>query len=250
MSPLVAPVLGIVAHVVHYTLVLGGAVVVVALLASARPGRRPVAVTPHERRVEQLRVAVAAGDLTSLTPPVAVAPEPRPAPVAPAHGSTAIVVAVISSAAAAGVHAAAGPVHFREGLLIGTFFVVSALAQLAWSLLLLARGPDRALLWAGLLGNAAIVALWAWTRTVGLPGLVEVEPVGSWDLAASSWEVVIVGSCAVALSGELARGARGLVERVDLVDLVGMGQWSAASRAWLIGSVLVMVGLTLTGAPA
>ncbi len=243
MTPLVAPVLGVLAHVVHYTLVLGGAVVVVALLASSRPGRaRPV--TAHDRRVEQLRVAVAAGDLGAAPPPVTgEAPDVLRARTLalPGRDSTAIVVALISSAAAAGVHAAAGPIHFREGLLIGSFFVVSALAQLAWSMLLLTRGADRALLWAGLVGNAAIVVLWALTRTVGLPGLVEVEPVGSWDVAASAWELVIVGSCAVALSGEFVRGARGMLDMV---------RWSTASRAWLVGSVLVMVALTLTGAPA
>jgi hypothetical protein len=31
---------------------------------------------------------------------------------------------------------------------------------------------------------------------------------------------------------------------------VDMVRWSAVSRAWLVGSVLVMVALTLTGAPA
>ena len=158
-----APVLGVLAHVVHYTLVLGGAVVVVVLLASARPGRARPAVTPHDKRVEELRVAVASGDLALAPAPAAVSTPPghlaAPRDVAP--GSTAVVVAIVSSAAAAGVHAAAGPVHFRVGLLVGGFFVVSALAQLAWSMLMLLRGPDRTLLWTGLVGNAAIIALWA-----------------------------------------------------------------------------------------
>ena len=200
VTVLVAPVLGALAHVVHYTLVLGGAVVVVVLLVSARPGRARQVVTSHDRRVEELRVTVAAGELATAPPAAVATPAPvLPAPAsASASGSTAVVVAVVSSAAAAGVHAAAGPVHFRVGLLVGGFFVLSALAQLAWSMALLLRGPNRTLLWLGLVGNSAVIALWLVTRTVGLPfakalGLEGVEPVGSWDVAASAWEAVVVG---------------------------------------------------------
>jgi hypothetical protein len=253
VTVLVAPVLGVLAHVVHYTLVLGGAAVVVVLLVSARPGRARQATTSHDRRIADLRVAAAAGALAAPPTVVATLGPNDPAPLRdPSQAPTAVVVAMVSSAAAAGVHAAAGPVHFRVGLLVGAFFVLSALAQLAWTMALLLRGPDRTLLWLGLVGNAAVIALWVVTRTVGLPfstalGLEGVEPVGSWDVAASAWEAVVVGCCAVVLSGswnrsgEFARGSRAVVDMV---------RWSPASRAWLVGSVVVMVALTLTGAPA
>jgi len=249
VTVLVTPVLGVLAHVVHYTLIVGGTVVVALLLFSARPGRKRLAGNAHDPRVVELRAAAAAGRLASVgapTPPVAERdPVPSPVPQArevTADDATVLLIALVSSAAAAGVHAAAGPVHFREGLLIGGFFVVSALAQLAWSMVLMVQGPDRRLLWAGLLGNAAVVLLWAVTRTVGLPfGLVAVEAVGTWDLAATAWEVVIVGCCALALSRGFARGTHGLLDMV---------RWSAGARIWLVGSVVVMVLLTFTGAPA
>ena len=253
MTVLAAPVLGVLAHVVHYTLVLGGAAVVVGLLVSARPGRARLAVTSHDKRVEDLHVAVAAGALAAppRTPATSAPVDPMWSHD-PSPASTAVVVAVVSSAAAAGVHAAAGPVHFRVGLLVGGFFVLSAVAQLAWSMALLLRGPDRTMLRLGLVGNAGVIALWAVTRTVGLPfatalGLEGVEPVGSWDLAASGWEAVVVGCCAVALSGSRKRSGAFPRGRRGVVDMV---RWSAASRAWLVGSVVVMVALTLTGAPA
>ena len=47
---------------------------------------------------------------------------------------------------------------------------------------------------------SSIVALWVYTRMVGVPfGLGEREPVGPWDLAAGAWELVTVGACVLLL---------------------------------------------------
>ena len=202
----------------------------VALLVSSRPARDP--------RVMALRAAAQDGRLGSVPPPPST-------PAAPVR-TTGALVAVVSSTAAAGVHAAAGPGHFAEGPLVGGFFVVAALAQLAWAVLVLRRGLAPGLSWAGVVGNLAVVALWVVTRTVGLPvGPVEVEPVGAWDVAATVWELAVVAGCAAAGSPE-----RRTAFRPGAGALTGTVPWSATARAWLVGSVLVLVALAFTGAPA
>ena len=81
-----------------------------------------------------------------------------------------------------------GPSHFSEGFLLGLFFAVSAMAQLGWASLALTSG-GALLLRVGVLVNLGCVALWAVTRTLGLPfGLIPgPEAVGAWDVATVVW---------------------------------------------------------------
>lgn len=224
------------AHAIHYTLLFGGLAFVVALLLASRPGAaRSVPVTRHEARMAALRQAADLGRLG----------RPLDAPDLPAEDlatvPAAFPVAVVSSVAAAGVHAVATPAHVQEGVLIGLFFVLAALAQLVWALLAVSIGPRRDLLWSGVVGNAGIVVLWVYTRTVGVPfGLGEREPVGPWDLAASGWEIVAVGACLMLL----ARPAE--VSRRTALDV---HRWSTGARGWLLGSVVALGVLTLVGLP-
>ena len=81
------------------------------------------------------------------------------------------------------IHAIVSPDHFAEWWGYGLFFVVAAFAQVAYGAIPLFRrmvedvgilegwpaGRVRAFLWAGILGNVAIIALWLVTRTVGIP---------------------------------------------------------------------------------
>jgi hypothetical protein len=115
-----------------------------------------------------------------------------------------VVTAGLLSAGAAAIHFAVIGGHFEEWWGFGLFFVLSGLAQLAWSLLAAVR-PTKALFWLGVLGNAAIVALWIVTRTAGTlagPDPHTPEPVGLADTVATGFEVAIVaGALWLAISG-------------------------------------------------
>jgi len=217
-------------HAVHYALVIGG-LLGVALLLLPRLAGRAAPRTPQEQRIADLRYTAAVGLLGTG---VLVA-QPRPIRRARPVSELWLPVAVTGSATAAGVHAAVGPAHLQEGLLVGGFFVVSSLGQLAWAALAL-RGCTRALLHVGAAGNLAIVALWVVTRTVGLP-LTGTEAVGPWDLTAVVAEAAVVAACL----HQLSTGA-------DESAVAPWGRWSWISRAWLVASAVALGLLTVTGA--
>ena len=105
-----------------------------------------------------------------------------------------LTLAVVLSTAAGVVHLAVMPAHFREFWLFGAFFLVVALLQLLWGALVAWRASRRLLL-AGVVGNAAIVLLWALSRSVGLP--VGPEPwtpegVGLLDVLSTLYELAVV----------------------------------------------------------
>lgn len=237
------------AHGIHYTLLVGGVgglgVLLLPQLFSRSGLLAPVAPRNDlERRIELLRTNLAEGSL-STGPPAATlvrrAPTPAPEPTespADSHTSLLLPLAVVSSLAAAGVHAAVGPAHFAEGTLIGLFFAFAALLQLAWvALVVLGTGPR--LLLAGVVGNLSLVALWAATRTVGFPGVLPgPEEVGPWDVACGLWELTVAAACLTLLG----RGTR--------VRLEGWPGWHPAARGWFVGSVLLLALLSASGARA
>ncbi|MES2155492.1 MAG: hypothetical protein V4510_10190 [bacterium] len=110
------------------------------------------------------------------------------------------------SIAAAGIHGGVAPQHFAEWWGYGAFFLVAGVCQGLLGLLLVTRGIEspawpwerarRPVYLAGILGNLAILALWAVTRTIGIPafgpGAGEVEPVTTVDAAATLVEAVLV----------------------------------------------------------
>jgi hypothetical protein len=105
-----------------------------------------------------------------------------------------VLPVALLSAGAAAIHFAAAGSHFQEWWAFGVFFVGSGVAQLAWALVAV-RSPSPAVWRAGMLGNAAIVALWILTRTVGAPvgpDAYTPEPVGVPDAVASGLELAIV----------------------------------------------------------
>ncbi|MEY2403746.1 MAG: hypothetical protein QOD38_1297, partial [Acidimicrobiaceae bacterium] len=91
--------------------------------------------------------------------------------------SAAMRTAMVLSAGAAVVHVAVCPEHVREAALYGAFFAAAASAQLGWAAgALLKRWAWLPVV--GLVGNVAMIGLWAVTRTVGVPlgpGAGEVE---------------------------------------------------------------------------
>jgi hypothetical protein len=227
------------AHAVHYAVVLGGVLGLALLLLPHALERLRVDSAParsaHEDRVLRLRELAVAGRLAEAgaTLTGATLTDARPvrelAPPASA-ASAALPVALVSSAAAAGVHAAVGPAHLTDQPLVGMFFLACAAAQLGWTALFLAR-PSQALLRAGVVGNAALVTLWAVSRLSGS------EPVGPWGLAATGWEVAVVVAC-VALNAPAGLRAAGWLD------------WPGLARGWTACSVLVLGLLSLSGAGA
>lgn len=115
------------------------------------------------------------------------------------------------SLAAALLHFLVMPEHFAEWWGYGVFFLVAAVAQTGFAIVVLRRPADCRLLWAGVLGNLAIIALWAWTRTVGIPPVGphagEVEAVGAIDVASKITEALLIAGLVLLLRDE-ARPSR------------------------------------------
>jgi hypothetical protein len=88
-----------------------------------------------------------------------------------------------------------GPEHLDEWWGYGLFFIASAVFQ-AGSAVAIVRRPTRALLTLGIVANLAIIVLWAWTRTIGIPlfgpHAGEVEPVGAIDVVSKLAEAGVV----------------------------------------------------------
>lgn len=105
------------------------------------------------------------------------------------------------SGAAATVHFAVISEHVEEFWLFGVFFVLAALAQALFAVLVVER-PSRVVYLAGAVGNAAIVVLWVVSRTVGVPvgpNGGEAETVGAADVVTTLLELILVGGCVASL---------------------------------------------------
>jgi hypothetical protein len=129
----------------------------------------------------------------------------------PRHGFAWPVPAVYStlavmSLASAGIHFAVMGDHFNEYFLFGLFFSVVAWLQALWALGVVVA-PTRALLAAGLLGNAVVAVVWVFSRTSGLPIGPEAwtpEPASFLDVLSTVLEVGIV----IVIAALLRRGGR------------------------------------------
>jgi hypothetical protein len=100
-------------------------------------------------------------------------------------------LAIGLSMLAATVHAWLAPGHFDQAWWLGAGFAGSAAVQTGWALAALSGPPPR---W-GLICNLVFVAVWAVSRTVGLPGL-PVEPVGVLDVLTVGAELSLCGMLA------------------------------------------------------
>jgi hypothetical protein len=263
---------GVAAHGIHYAVVGGGVLGLVALLTPRFLAASEAPRDEHEARVHALRSTLAqrehappdqaqpdqaqpdhappgpglaTGNLaaTDLDPSEVAAQQNwlRPAPVLTTAQRVLLPLAVVSSAAAAGVHAAVGPAHLRESLLFGAFFASSALLQLLWAGMA-AVHSSRRLLVVGAVGNLAVIGLWAVTRTLGLPfGLLpRPEAVGPWDVACAGWELVVVCSCIAILQSRQPLPTR----------LVDWRHWHPALPTYVAASVLLLIALSVSGAGA
>lgn len=230
------------AHAVHYAVLGVGFLGLFALLGPQLVGGRREVSAPddHARRVRALADQISVGRLGAT-----MMPPPQPAAAAAPLtvdliGTRYLPIAVVSSAAAAGVHAAVGPAHFGEGLVFGLFFAAAALAQVGWALVMALR-PSRRLLIAAVAGNTAILLLWLVTRTIGLPGLLpEPEAMGLWDLSCGVFEVAVIVTAARILRRGPGIGLR----------LTRWSDWEPFARGWTLVAASALPVLALTGVGA
>lgn len=113
----------------------------------------------------------------------------------PIEAKMLISAAAALSIVAGYIHVVVMPTHFKEWWGYGTFFLTVAIAQVLYGGVLLVRS-QHSLLVAGIVGNLALIALWLWTRMIGIPlvgpGAGEREAVESIDLVSKAVEVALV----------------------------------------------------------
>jgi hypothetical protein len=123
--------------------------------------------------------------------------------------SLCVALAWISAA----THAAATVEHVSEYVPFAIAFAVLTVLQVAWGAWALTR-PTVGLLLAGAAGSLAVCAVWALSRTTGLPigpEAGEPEAIGALDLVATGTEIALVAVVAwVYVAAARTRGrARG-----------------------------------------
>ncbi len=104
---------------------------------------------------------------------------------------------------AAVVHLAVVPEHLADWSAAGVFFVLLAVAEVGVALLVL-RQPNRAVVWLVALASVGPLALWAWSRAVGLPFGPEAgvaEAVGPADVAACFLTLTSLAAAVALLAG-------------------------------------------------
>ena len=113
----------------------------------------------------------------------------------------------ILSVATAVIHFATAGQHFQQYWLFGVFMLGAGWLQLLWAAAAAAL-PSRPLLWAGMILDTGVVAVYVVTRTAGDlvgPTAHTVEPVGFGDLLCTVFEVIVAAGCAWLL---IARAGR------------------------------------------
>jgi hypothetical protein len=123
------------------------------------------------------------------------------------------------------IHVGAGVDHFHEFPLYTVVFCLLAVAQMTWAAMLLRR-PSRRVLILGCAMQAAIVGLWALSRTVGVPIAPRAwvpEQIGAADLVETVGEcmtVIAVLSIVLASRSALVRAASERMAPVLLLVLL------------------------------
>src|SRR6516164_3258293 len=105
------------------------------------------------------------------------------------------------SVGAAAIHFAVTFEHFNSYVLYGVFFLIIAWAQMIWAAVAVWRLP-RWWLWLGIVGNAAVVAMYLASRTTGLPfgpDKGHTEQFGALDVVSALLELALIAGCAALL---------------------------------------------------
>jgi hypothetical protein len=140
------------------------------------------------------------------------------------------------------IHLSVFAEHVQEAQLFGAFFLASGIAQLGWAVLASSSISRRAV-FAACIANAATVALWVVSRTIGIPigpGSGTPEGVGLADVVATAYEaLIVVGSIWLLRSGSrpLRAGVVSLVPRISLAIVLPLTIAAALSGAGVFVSV-------------
>ncbi|MFR9673927.1 hypothetical protein [Streptomyces sp. TR06-5] len=135
------------------------------------------------------------------------------------------ILAASTSLGAAAVHLAAGPQHWTEWWAAGAFFFALAAFQAVWGLTVLRTG-NRAVLAAGLLVEAGALAVWATSRTTGLPFgpfAGAPEEMGRAGLTAAALEAVLILAVLWAFASRNPKGFATSSAAVLVVGAVAAG---------------------------
>ncbi len=104
-----------------------------------------------------------------------------------------VYAAALLTLGAALIHLAVTPQHFEEYLPYGLFFLAAGAGQIALAVVLVVA-PARKLFIVGLAASVGLIALWALSRTVGVPigpdGAWQPETMGFTDLICTFLELV------------------------------------------------------------
>jgi hypothetical protein len=149
---------------------------------------------------------------------VAVAARPQPTRLLRARTEPALLLGALAWAAGI-MHAVASEQHLEEWPLAAAFFAVLMTAQLALGAWLWAR-PGRGTLILATAGSLAVVALWAVSRTTGLPFGPEAghpEAVGVLDAMTVADEIALAACAVAVLRGSLQLLRSPLPVRIVLV---------------------------------
>lgn len=151
---------------------------------------------------------------------------------APPFGGAIRQAVALALAAAAGFHLAAFFGHLHGGATVATFFVAVAAMQLAAAAAVQRRLSNTAAM-AITIGNAALIVLWAASRTIGVPGGTHAgapEAVGLLDtLTVAAEGVAVVG---LAMFGRDASSASGSARRGRPAVILTASFVAAATLVW------------------
>ncbi len=162
------------------------------------------------------------------------APAARPAAV-----RDAVKIVGWLSIAAGAIHGIAMIDHFTHWWLYGAFFLALTYGQVLWGVAVLRKPPsDRSLVIAAG-ANLAIVAVWLFSRTIGIPvGPYAGQPerVGVMDVAATVDQLVLAAYVAIVVRPDLRalRGIKALIGRHRV--RIGMMLCSASFFAGMLGA--------------
>lgn len=155
---------------------------------------------------------------TTARPPAASAAGGRRASLLSGRG---VVVAAALSLGAGLVHLEVTPVHWWQWWGYGLFFLLTGLGQAVYAGVL-AKWPVAPVLWFGAIGNLAIITMYGYTRTNGIPwgpAAGHIEGVGSGDFITTAGEFVLAGMLIAAL------GPKARSRFTTVLALAGVGLW-------------------------
>ncbi len=141
-----------------------------------------------------------------------------------------------AAAATAAIHFAVTGEHFGEDVSHGVFFLVVGWLQAGWAYAVLA-GARRRVLLAGAAVQAAVVVVWALSRTTGLPLVPSaggVEPVGVADALSTALELLCVVLVAALLT-PVARRTVAPAARAAVASVTVLAVLASASTALAVG---------------